>query len=418
MEAMNAAVLQMSNSLPPEEGTSSLSLKESAKEPGNSERTAPVPTGLSALLSAVTLQLNDTNEQESRSNVSKSLNTVRVVSSDADSEQKVGNHNDTDTQKSTPTMAPEESKQMPLLESLMTLLLDDNNANILTFLPDGKFFAIRTREFTTHFAKQYFSVDTFESFQEELRGAGFVHVETDQLSGIEVFRHRLFNKGDWKGCELLVAELELQRGAESMSPAKIDSPTNKSLDDYCVNRSDTTFKRRLSPAHAQRVDGESQSLSQKAKVQNGSTSHGSEGVDNLNMPIPQDPVRLLREVSDDDHQGAARSIAVEKILCNGQGSPLMVQQSLPLEQQAVADTTRAIVTDAIESLLRDEDHTRETFRKHERTLSQSSLPGVVPISKQLFDSKQTSSSKGKGGKHNGESSEAGHNKSNQGNKGD
>jgi hypothetical protein len=53
---------------------------------------------------------------------------------------------------------------------------------------------------------------------------------------------------------------------------------------------------------------------------------------------------------------------------------------------AVEAATHTIVTDAIESLLFDEEHTRETYRKHEKELSISTLPGVIPISKQLFAS--------------------------------
>lgn len=51
---------------------------------------------------------------------------------------------------------------------------------------------------------------------------------------------------------------------------------------------------------------------------------------------------------------------------------------------AVEKATHTIVTDAIETLLFDEGHTRETYRKHEKELSKSSLPGVIPISQQLF----------------------------------
>jgi hypothetical protein len=50
----------------------------------------------------------------------------------------------------------------------------------------------------------------------------------------------------------------------------------------------------------------------------------------------------------------------------------------------VDNATHNIVTDAIETLLFDESHTRATYLKHEKELSTSSLPGVVPISKQLF----------------------------------
>jgi hypothetical protein len=55
-----------------------------------------------------------------------------------------------------------------------------------------------------------------------------------------------------------------------------------------------------------------------------------------------------------------------------------------LVDQAVESATHAIVTDAIETLLRDEGHTKHTYLKHEHELSVSHIPGVVPISKQLF----------------------------------
>lgn len=381
---MTAAVLQRSNSPTIEEdGPEASSKEEPTKKPENTARDLPVHTGLSALLSAVTIQLNESYEQKTSSKVPQSSSAARVVSSDGDSLQKrvtyASDGGVTDTAKSTPTMVTEVAKQMPLPESLMTLLMDENNADILTFLPDGKFFAIRTHEFSTSLLKQYFSVETFESFRKELEESGFAIIETDQ-PGIEVFRHRLFNKGDWKGCELLLGELE-QRNKESLSPNK-SVPANGSLNDHSLNRPET-FKRRLSPAHAQRVNSESQSFSQKAKVQNEASSN---------------PVRMLRNVSDEDYHSAARTITVEKIICNGQGHSPTAKQPVPLEQQAVVGTTLTIVTEAIESLLRDEDHTKETFNKHERALSQSSLPGLVPISKQLFESKQAGSINDNGGK--------------------
>jgi hypothetical protein len=266
-------------------------------------------------------------------------------------------------------MVPEVAKKMPLPETLMTLLMDDNNAEISTFLPDGKFFAIRSEEFSSRFIN-CFTVDTFESFLGELCSMGFTHIETDQ-PGIEVFRHRLFQKGDWKKCEQLVGEAEQRKKDKSLY--KASNRGDESLDDYCADRSDS-FKRRLSPTHAQKANN-IQSSSRKARVNNDSKSSPEAGI------IPPDPVWLLR-VSD-DYRSAARTIASEKILLNGQGRA-SAQQSAPLEQQAVADTTRTIVTDAIEILLRDEDHTRKTYRNHEIALSQASLPGLVTISKQLF----------------------------------
>jgi len=61
--------------------------------------------------------------------------------------------------------------------------------------------------------------------------------------------------------------------------------------------------------------------------------------------------------------------------------------ALTLVDGGVKTATQNIVTDAIEALLFDESHSRDTFMRHEMELSVSSLPGVVPISKQLFSEK-------------------------------
>jgi hypothetical protein len=336
--------------------------------------------GLSALLNAVTIQLNHTYEEKDTpkapvdaTTTLLSLNTDPVQKSDSN---KSRHH---ETPKTTPTMVPEVAKKLPLPESLMTLLMDDSNTEVITFLPDGKFFALRSEDFSSRLMKQYFAVDTFESFIGELGFMGFTHIETDQ-PGIEVFRHRLFQKGDWKKCEELVRQVEKRNKDKSLY--KASNRGNESLRDHCADRSDNSFKRRLSPAHAQKVI-HSQSTSRKARVQ-----HHFKTLPEAGINGPSDPVRLLRETSSEDYRSAARMIASEKILLHGQVHCASAQQSAPLEQQAVTDTTRTIVTDAIESLLRDEEHTRKTFRKHEIALSQASLPGLVSISKQLFCSSQ------------------------------
>ena len=377
MVKMNAAaVLPMTNAtrLPSVDETSEAYPDETGLRNGNGELPAH-SAGLSALLSAVTLQLNDSSEKEKASS---------KTSKSAAKE----NHRETVTEtkkeptKTTPTMVPEAAKHLPLAESLMTLLLDDRNADILTFLPNGMYFAIRTQEFTLCLLKQYFAVDTFEDFLKELRLYGFTRIETDQ-EGIEVFRHRLFRKGDMKLCEQLIGEAEERKKNGKSSPCQVGQHEG-SLDDLSVDRSDG-YKRRLSPAHAAKVTS-SQPTSRKARTLD-NAKQTKEVATTMTPSAPEipSPVEILRSASEEDYQSAARIIASEKLSLNGQGHDSSAQQ---LEQQAVVDTTRSIVTDAIETLLRDEDHTRKTFRKHERALSQSALPGVVPISKQLFSSKQ------------------------------
>ena len=90
----------------------------------------------------------------------------------------------------------------------------------------------------------------------------------------------------------------------------------------------------------------------------------------------------------DDFRSMALAITTEKLnlKCDSERKG-DEENSTPLIERALESTTHTIVTDAIESLLRDEGHTKETYLKHEKELSRSSLPGIVPLSKQLFSPK-------------------------------
>jgi len=104
-----------------------------------------------------------------------------------------------------------------------------------------------------------------------------------------------------------------------------------------------------------------------------------------NGPPEQSPTK------EDNVRSLAMAITTEKLNLKTADSPQdgndNATASTPLIERAVESATCTIVTSAIETLLRDEGHTRETYLKHEKELSRSSIPGVVPISKQLFASK-------------------------------
>lgn len=105
--------------------------------------------GLSALLSAVTLQLGESNEDEQgkTSNIKGNLNILLSLDQGECS---------TDQQHSTntPTIIserPSSSTNVPPLpktfpQQLMTLLMDFGKSNMITWLPDGKYFALRRNE--------------------------------------------------------------------------------------------------------------------------------------------------------------------------------------------------------------------------------------------------------------------------------
>lgn len=101
-------------------------------------------------------------------------------------------------------------------------------------------------------------------------------------------------------------------------------------------------------------------------------------------------------MDEDSVRSVAKAIAADKIsMHGGREASSTSQQSSQQQKQAkedglvetaVTSATQEIVSEAIESLLRDEGHSKETFLKHEKELSRSSIPGVVPVCKQLFSS--------------------------------
>jgi hypothetical protein len=315
-------------------------------------------TGLSALLNAVTLHISKSDEEQNHND-------------EPDRPYTKENDNDSDDcqlkkapSSTTPVMVPEphESQKDSFPGRLMTLLLDPDNGDIVTFLPDGKYFALRRDTFATKVMKEKLKFEEYGSFLDELSEWGFCPVETKR-PGIEVYRHRLFRKGDWKRCE------EMKQGDSSTESKELyplaTTPASRtssiSEDDYpCTDRSNEGVKRRLSPTSAAKTNNSSSS-----KLRLHSSDEESAASNNAR---PREERRML-----------ALSITTDKLNIREKDTT-----ELPLEQQAVTGATHTIVTDAIEALLRDEDHTRKTFEKHADELSKSSLPGLVPISKQLF----------------------------------
>jgi hypothetical protein len=167
-----------------------------------------------------------------------------------------------------------------------------------------------------------------------------------------------------------------------------------SLSDDSISSS----KRRLSPSHMKRDSEESTTLKHRViEDQLSSTS----AVEHDSLPAPS----LAAKVSHDsgEHNQARRRSSTEtrsyalaittaqlNLQCSDEDKTSATnanverKTSVHLVDGAVERATQSIVTDAIETLLFDEGHTRKMYLKHEHELSKSSLPGIVPISKQLF----------------------------------
>eukprot|EP00545_Synedropsis_sp_CCMP1620_P009396 CAMPEP_0119014654 /NCGR_PEP_ID=MMETSP1176-20130426/10111_1 /TAXON_ID=265551 /ORGANISM="Synedropsis recta cf, Strain CCMP1620" /LENGTH=400 /DNA_ID=CAMNT_0006967861 /DNA_START=34 /DNA_END=1236 /DNA_ORIENTATION=- len=313
-------------------------------------------TGLSALLNAVTIHISKSDEEQNDETQRYHMKADETDYSDCQPKQ--------EPTSTTPVMVPElhESQKDTFPGRLMTLLLDPDNDDIVTFLPDGKYFALRKNEFACKIMKEKLKIDDYGSFAGKLSEWGFCPVETKR-PGIKVYRHKLFRKGDWKRCE------EMKQGDSGTENKEIGSlviPTSRtssiSEDDCPMDRSNESAKRRLSPTSAAKTNNSSFS---KLRMHSSDEESSAASTDTRSRTEGR---RML-----------ALSITTDKLNIREKDN-----RQLPLVQQAVTGATHTIVTDAIEALLRDEEHSRKTFQKHADELSKSSLPGLIPISKQLF----------------------------------
>jgi hypothetical protein len=189
--------------------------------------------------------------------------------------------------------------------------------------------------------------------------------------------------------------------ARNISPHR--QPSQPKSDDHSTKSS----KRRLSPSHVRQNTADVIMKEQRPRH----NSHDGTQQMEETSPVILATISSSQDASEFHPQprrssielrGAAEAIASSKLKlrsceiaedCNGNSettrAPGRRQErrisTTSLVEGGVVAATHTIVTDAIETLLFDEKHTRETFKKHEMELSTSSLPGVIPISKQLFD---------------------------------
>jgi len=313
----------------------------------------------------------------------------------------------------------------------MVLLLNPVHEDVVTFLPDGKYFAIRRADFTNQLLHEHFQLRCFDEFLEVAKGWGFVRVNgninqvgnnyskgdagepssTKHRSNVDsskadiyVFRRSYFEKNR----PIDLTKLRFQNETGDSSPQTTHTTGSGKSNSM-------TKKRELSALHTDKDSGRNhrQRLRRKSKTVPEDVDHP------LSIPSGScdQPAQQRRRRSSLELRGVAQAITSSKIYLSntsdiiqdddshhnlmmdtadggsssGSGpdhitAPQLKRQSTTssLVDGGVETATHTIVTDAIEALLFDETHTRETYNRHEKQLSVSSLPGVVPISKQLF----------------------------------
>ena len=92
-------------------------------------------------------------------------------------------------------------KKRSFAETLMWVLLNDEYSEIVTFLPDDQSFGIvNAKVFVDEVMPKIFGIRTFSSFVRKLNRWGFERIMERKTHDVDVFRHALLRKGDWKRC--------------------------------------------------------------------------------------------------------------------------------------------------------------------------------------------------------------------------
>ena len=170
-------------------------------------------TGFSALIQAATSQLGLLAETADAESEGSHLHSIEAGYGSAASSDLAATSPPLGASR-TPMIVPEHDHgngKLSFPEQLMTLLVDPNNEDVVTFLPDGRYFAIRRKEFSETLLYKHFHLTNFEEFLELIRGWGFARVNCSEdpaagnsndsvtsinsaKAAIHVFRHPHFKR--------------------------------------------------------------------------------------------------------------------------------------------------------------------------------------------------------------------------------
>lgn len=165
--------------------------------------------------------------------------------------------------------------------------------------------------------------------------------------------------------------------------------------DYTILDDSGQSKRRLSPGFLANQDNETLGTTQRQRVDSVvSEILPSSSDENFCLSLgkgdsdggesPDEALDTFRGRSDEIRWKAV-SITSEKFNVSHESKQIKHEtKEIPLVDRAVESATHTIVTDAIETLLCDESHSKVTYIKHEKELSRSTIPGVTSIIEQLF----------------------------------
>jgi hypothetical protein len=89
------------------------------------------------------------------------------------------------------------SRKQSFAEHLMTVLNDEANSEVLSWMPDGKAFTITNhKKFTMNFMPKLFNIRNMSSFVRKLCRWGFQRVHEKETRNSDIFKHPFFVRGN------------------------------------------------------------------------------------------------------------------------------------------------------------------------------------------------------------------------------
>ena len=107
----------------------------------------------------------------------------------------------------------EDPNRLSFARVLMDVLMNEEHDDVITFLPDGDAFAIlKPKKFADEVMPKHFGIRTLSPFIRKLHRWGFERIMEKKKHEVDVFRHPLFIRGNFRLCDKIKCVGRLVKG--------------------------------------------------------------------------------------------------------------------------------------------------------------------------------------------------------------
>jgi len=239
-----------------------------------------------------------------------------------------------------------------LPHTLMKLLTNEENQELMSFLPDDMtFIIVNASTFSQKVMPSHFTEDDFDQIIDKLKQLGFTHVILDKDQ--HLFSHPYFRKNDWSSLHAITRNSildELQR-----SSSKLQRKTSRKRK-FIEDKHDTCFERVKIPKNLRYQSPFAMGLHSSLEMQ-------------LEMSRQLKEEMIINKF-DDFPSGSIESKNPFLSSLSTEISDRMIMAMMSTNNE-VFNVTRGVIANAIDCLLVDEDHTLELIARSEKESKQS-----------------------------------------------